>query len=205
MILDMLILMEKETMLSTLSYFQVILASCLAWVAPFCMGYILWTTILDYNHPMPWYGIFCGVTSVILGTVIMPRVLSSGLFDKKEFNRKSNYFVGYELLWVVVTILKILLSSIFKQTENTDAQCVIAVLIPIVKKCSLLAYSKMMKQIIGNENERANVLLTMTMNVTYGLFAAIFLISARSTTMVCMVVVEFLIKLNLNSSALKWS
>ena len=203
MILDMSILMERETKISTFSYFQVIIASCLAWIAPYCIGYILWTMILDFNYPMPWFAILCVLFSSIVGMVIMPRVFSSGVFDKKEFKRKSNYFVGYQLLWFFVMIVKNVLSAIFQQTANTDAQCVIAFLIPIVKRCSLLAYSKVMKQIIGTENERANVLLTITMNVTYGLFAAIFLTRARSTTMICMVVVEFLIQLNMTYCVVK--
>ena len=54
-----------------------------------------------------------------------------------------------------------------------------------------------MKQIVGPENEKADVLLTVTINFSFGLYAAIFLIDARTITMVCMVMVEFLIQLNM--------
>ena len=56
---------------------------------------------------------------------------------------------------------------------------------------------------VGTEIEKANVLLTVTMNISYGLFTAINLIGARSTTLVGTVVVEFLIQLSLTYQVVK--
>ena len=60
-----------------------------------------------------------------------------------------------------------------------------------------------MKQMVGIENEKANVLLTVTINIAYGLFTAIVLIGARNITMVGMVAVEFLIQLNMTYQVVK--
>ena len=60
-----------------------------------------------------------------------------------------------------------------------------------------------MKQMVGTENEKANVLLTITMNINYGLWTTINIIGARGTTIVCMVVVEFLIQLNMTYQVVK--
>ena len=145
-----------------------------------------------------------GPVNYIVQIVIIPGFSSSSLFRKQEFKRKLKIFLRFQLLWYMVVMVKNVLKWIFIHLQDTDAQCAIAVLVPIAKKCTLLAFSKLMKEMVENENEKANVMLTVTMNIAYGLFTAINLIGARFTTMVGTVVVEFLIQLNLNSGVLKW-
>ena len=72
--------------------------------------------------------------------------------------------------------------------RETDAQCVVAILIPIAKRSTNLVFSKVIKQMVGSENERANVMMAVTVNVTYALFSSIILVGARSATIICMVV-----------------
>ena len=117
----------------------------------FCIGYIFWTKILDYNAPVPWFIVFYGVPSLIVGAVAIPIFAPYGCFEEQEFKRKSSNFVKYELLWVLFSFVKPLLSKIFDKLKYTDAQCVIAFLVPIVKRCTNLILSKVINQMVGTE------------------------------------------------------
>ena len=203
LILDLSILMDRETMISPWMYLKVISTYLLSWIIPFCSCYFLWTAILHYNHPMPFVGLICKLSSSIVAIVTTPIFVLSGHFGKREFKRKSNNFFSYQLLWFVDGIVKDLLSRVFSQLRETDAQCLVAILIPIAKRSTHLVVSKVIKQMVGSENERANVLLAVTVNVSYGLFTSIVLIGGRSATIICMVVGEFLIQLSMTYQVVK--
>ena len=203
LVLDLSILMDRETLISPWMYLKVNSTYLLSWIIPFCSCYFLWTAILDYNHPMPFVGLICKLSSSIVAIITTPIFVLLGHFEKQEFKRKSNNFFGYQLLWFVDGIVKDLLSRVFSQLRETDAQCLVAILIPIAKRSTHLVISKVIKQMVGSENERANVLLAVTVNVSYGLFTSICLIGARSITIICMVVGEFLIQLNMTYQVVK--
>ena len=82
---------------------------------------------------MPYIGVLFGVPSIIIGIVAVPMFAPFRFFEKQEFKRKSINFIKYQLLWIVVGQVKELLSKTFKELRYTDAKCVIAVLVPIVK------------------------------------------------------------------------
>ena len=141
---------------------------------------------------MPFFADICNIPVMIVVFINVPMLGISRLLEKKEFKRKRNHYFMFQLLWFVVHIAKALLSLIFEQLQNSDAQCIIAVLLPMVKRCTNSVFSEQMKKMIGTENEIGNVLVSVSINYSYGLWAAISMIGARSTTMVCMVAVDFL-------------
>ena len=203
LILESSILMEREKMMSFWMHLKMISTYLLSWIIPFCCCYFLWTAILQYNHPMPFVGSICNLSSSIVAAITTPISVLSGLFGKQEFKRKSNHFFRYQSLFFVDTIVKLFLSRVFKLLRETDAQCVVAILIPIAKRSTNLVFSKVIKQMVGSENERANVMMAVTVNVTYALFSSIILVGARSATIICMVVGEFLIQLNMTYQIVK--
>ena len=66
MMVDFSTLMEDETVISIGLYLKVIMANLLSWIIPYCSCYILWTKILDYNHPMPFATKVCYLFSYLL-------------------------------------------------------------------------------------------------------------------------------------------
>ena len=74
--IDLSILMEKETMISIVLYLKVIVVYLLSWIVAFCSCYILWTIILGYNHPMPQVGILCYLFYFHVVILTLPRFLS---------------------------------------------------------------------------------------------------------------------------------
>ena len=94
MMVDFSTLMEDETVISIGLYLKVIMAYLLSFIIPYCSCYILWTKILDFNHPMPLVGIICFLFYFIVAILTLPRFLSSGLFEKQELNMKLTISPG---------------------------------------------------------------------------------------------------------------
>ena len=87
-----------------------------------------------------------------------------------------------------------ILRFIFSRIEDTDIEFIIAVVIPLSKVCAKLVLSKAMYRMVGTENQKANVYLGITINVVYGLFVATRIVGARSSTVFCIVVMDFMIQ-----------
>ena len=112
-IVDLSILMERETMISIGLYFKVIFACWLSWIVSFCSCCVLWTKIFDYNHPMPLIGQLSNLFVSIVGFINIPRFSSPDLFEKQEFKRKLKIFIRYSLLWYMVIMVKMFIQLIF--------------------------------------------------------------------------------------------
>ena len=132
-------------------------------------------------------------------------MIPSHLLKEMEFKKRLKNFQLYYLIWVLTAFVKLFLQTVFKRLENTDEQCIIAFLIPVGKRFTAFLFSKVMHRMVGTKNEKANVALTISMHFTYGLILAIAFVDARSSTMICMVKVEFLIqsKMIMKCSAIK--
>ena len=86
------------------------------------------------------------------------------------------------------------LKAMFQKLADTNFQCIMAVLIPMSKVSTKLALSKIMDRVERSEKESANVLLASRVNFTYGYFVATKLAGARIITMICIVVIDFLMQ-----------
>ena len=135
-ILDLHILLGKDSIITIWVYLKVILALILTWSITYSFCYTLWTIVFGYNHPMPFFADICNIPVMIVVFINVPMLGISRLLEKKEFKRKRNHYFMFQLLWFVVHIAKALLSLIFEQLQNSDAQCIIAVLLPMVKRCT---------------------------------------------------------------------
>ena len=184
MIQDWWVLKERDSMVPIWSYLKVISITFLGWLMIFCTCNMTWIKILDYKPPMPNIGAICGFPTLIFGFVAVQMFVPDGFIETQESKRKSYKIVLYQLLWLIVPVVKNVLSNIFKELRNSDAQCVIAFLVPMAKRCTNLVLSKVMKQMVGTNSERASVSLMVSINTFIGFWVAITLVGARSTTMV---------------------
>ena len=55
-VLDFIVLFGKSSLVTVRFFLKNYLANYLTWIVGFCGIYIIWKMILEYNHPMPWYG-----------------------------------------------------------------------------------------------------------------------------------------------------
>ena len=201
--LDLSILMRRKPLISIDLYLKIVMVSTMTFLTSYCLCYVLWATILQYNPPMPFFGLI-GIQSAFVAQLIsIPFFIPFKFMKKEQFKCKLKIFILYESFWVMVSILKVMLARTFKKFESTDAQCIIAFLIPITQEFTNFVLSKLMIRIVGSENEKANVLVRVSINFSYDLFIAVSLVDARSTTIFCMAVIEFLTQVKMSYQIVK--
>ena len=76
-------------------------------------------------------------------------------------------------------------------------QWIFAVLVPALREMNRRVLSKLVDKMIGCDDEMANVLLNMNVNVFYAFFVAVRLSSSEIATVVCTIAVDFLLHLRI--------
>ena len=193
--LELYVLIGKDCTITIKMFLKTLLVSFLTGIGSFAIFFMIWTTMLKYNHPMPFVGLICFFLNRVTLVLSLPALLPSDLMKGVEFHKKVTSFMIFEFRWIMTTFIHSLLATIFRLLENTDVQGIMALLVPLTKRFAFFAFSKMMYRIVGKENERANLLPVIDINFGYGLFNAINLVGARGVTVFGMVAGEFLIQL----------
>lgn len=189
-LLDFIVLFGKSSVVTIRFFLKNYLANFLTRVIGFLVVYMIWTKILEYNHPMPWWGLILYFPNKIV-LLMLPREFS---FEEKTKKKLKN-FIWLEFGWILAGIIKTLLGTSFEKLRNTDAQCLMALMFLMSKKFVSFFLSKLMNRIVGSDNERANCNLTTHINLSYGVFIATCCIGARPATVVCLVAVDALMQL----------
>ena len=131
-------------------------------------------------------------------------MLPKEFLNEKESKKKLKWFVLYQLSWQLLHVLKFLLITIFNKLKNTDAQCVIALLVPMAEAFTSFIIGKIMHKIAGKENERANFSMESQINLNYRVFATTYLVEARNATVVSTVIISIIQQMIMNYQIIKW-
>ena len=202
-VLDLFLWTKKKSLLTfrfLAKYYSVVL---LTWITSFSVSYIIWTQISEYNHPMPLFGLLCRLTNWVVELASLTLLLKSHGLGENGFKMKLKFFCLYSALCIMVIFWKFCLSNIFNILDNTNAQCIIAILVPMSKKFSTYILAKVMHRAIGTENEGANVGLAASVHLSFGLFVATKMVGARVATIICMASVEILMQLKMSYQIVK--
>ena len=68
-VLDFVVLFQNTSVVTIRFFLKNYFATFLTWLICFCTSYIIWTVILEYNHPMPLIGLFLWLTSDVAARV----------------------------------------------------------------------------------------------------------------------------------------
>lgn len=194
-VLDIIVLFEKNSWVPTRFFLKNFLATFSTWIIFYCATYMIWTMVLEYNHPMPFFHVILShPTKMVSGAFLLLMLLREFSHDD-ESKKKLKHFVLFQFGWIMNVIIKLLLIFYFKASARSDAQCAIALLIPISQMLLSFVLSKLMNRMVGNDNDRANFTLDTQINLSYNLFTANTLVGGRSATGTCVQLVEMLLDL----------
>ena len=196
MFLDLIVFTDMKYFKSIKFFVKTSLASLVAMVGSYCFCYIFWTKIIEYNHPMPLVVLVCVPITMIVSTVSLRFFSPAVAITKDEYREKLRNHFLFVLLWLFVVFIQVpILRMIFQRLENTNAQCIVAILIPASKICNKRIFSKIVNRISGIENETANAALAVAINICFGMIVATRLVKARYATVGCMIIVELMVQL----------
>ena len=156
----------------------------------------VWTTYLEFHLPIPFCGLLTNVLVWLIGDCCLWSmvVFPSELKNKDEFRRKINRYLIYDMWWYFINFQRDILSFGFKAISG-ELQFIFALLIPVVKEMNKRILGRLVMRIVEKEDETANVLVSVRLNIHYALFVAIRMNGAEVRTVFFILMVDFLLQL----------
>ena len=201
--LEFFVLAKQDTFIPFRLFLKMYIFLLSAWIIVYSIFYFVWTIIFQYNHPMPFLGLFCFYPTTFLSLVALLTLFPRGVLSVLELAGNLKKFIFYQFGWIIAPLLNEFLNLIFRMLATTDVQFIMALLIPITKVCTNAAMSKVVQRMVGTKNESANVLLGSGINFCYGVFVATRLAGARDVTVCSLVAVDFLLQLRMSYSIVR--
>ena len=177
----------------TFSYFvKMYFWILLAWNIPFIACNSFWKYYLHFNTPMPLSGLLFLVAwwATLFGIWFFFPLETQ---EDNEVKGKLKTYVFYSLWWNVMAVQKDLLTIIFNHISG-NLQWLCAFLIPFLRSGNKCVLSMLVQKMSGND-ETANVVLGININVHYAFLIAVRFAGAETETIMSIVVVDFLIHL----------
>ena len=167
-----------------------------AWNVPFIGCNSFWKYYLNYNTPMPLSGaLFLVAWWVVLFGVWF--LFSMEKLEDSEVRGKLKTYFLYSLWWNIMQIQKDVITIVFKHTPP-KFQCMLAFVIPVLRSGNKFVLSKLVNKMSGNEDEMANVVLGININVHYAFLVAVRFAGAEKETVISLMIVDFIIHLIFN-------
>ena len=163
-----------------------------------------WTSVMGYQHPMPFVWIFVFLMAWIIVMCIhwSGKMFPTELRMNQEFRDEIKRYLPYEMWLFFMHIQKEVLSVAFTAI-SADFQFLFALLIPAAKEMNKIVLSKLMWKMIGREHNMANVLLGVFVNTHYALFVATRMVGAETQTVLSIILVDTLLHLWMTSKIIK--
>ena len=193
--LEFVILTKEKSLVSIsvgLKMFAIIFLSI---TCIFILSRVCWTSLMGLQHPMP----FLGICSFFVAWFLFICALRFGIVFPSElrmndvFRHKIRKYLMFDAWWLIISFQTDLLSFGFKIITGYT-QCLFALLIPLVKEMNKKILVKLMTKLVGNNDEKANVLLSGRLNIHFALFVAIRMNGAEDFTIASVVFVDFVLQ-----------
>ena len=168
------------------------------------MSTFVWTSYLEFHLPIPFCGLLLNVLVWLIGDCCLWSmiVFPSELINKEEFRCKINPYIVYDMWWFIINLQREALSFGFKAISR-EFQFIFALLIPAVKEMNKRLLGKLIRRTVGEEDEKANVLVSIRLNIHYALFVAIRMNGAEEQTVLSILIVDFLLQLWMTRQIIK--
>ena len=192
-VMDVFIYMGLESFPSVKVALKHYMRTMLAFVVPYGTFYFLWTYILNFNHPMPFLG-YGALISWIISLPLVWFLIPPHLRKIKERRKQIMMYILLQLVWILISIQKVGLTILF-ESLSAELQILMAAIIPLCRSFDLWIVSKLVVKMSGTDNELANTLYSVSMNLEFAVFVAVMLADANDLTVYCMLGAEFALHL----------
>ena len=114
-----------------------------------------------------------------------------------EVRGKMKTYFLYSLWWNIMNLQKDAITVAFKSIPD-NLQWIFAFLIPILRNCNKSVLSRLVNKMSGDDDEMANVVLGISINVHYAFLISVRFAGAEMSTVISLMVVDFLLHLGIN-------
>ena len=182
--------------------FKLFLALIIPFLLLYISCYMIWTVHYGHNHPMPYLAVSTTLPIRIIFVFELWIILPSDALVKQSFRKKLRIYMAYFTWYVTMIVQNEMLSYLFDNIQS-DWQFSVAFVIAACREFDHQIRSRMINKMMGDLDESAIALLTITVNTLYGIFVAIRLAGATWDTVVCFVAIDFLIHLKITYQVIK--
>ena len=188
------IIFKIKCMTSIETVARLFLASILGFVLPYLLCYVVWSTCLGYNHPLPFLGVFCVYPFWLVFMVRLWFEFTDYLRKKTKFRRRIQAYMLY-MLWLGVMGLQYSGLSGMLAMLPTEIQWIMAIIMPLMREFNSWILTKLTHTASSYDNSAAMFAMNTTLSCGYSLYVAITLASATEVTLYSILGVEFTLNL----------
>ena len=158
---------------------------------PYLSIYLIWTIILGNSYPMPFFVMATFMTSWVFYFVLIWIAIPSDLRKEKVVRMKIKAYFLYQCMWIVIQFQLTALTQIFQMlSAGLRPQWIMALLIPSFRALNYKILGKLVYKMTGSCNKLADILLSTSVDMYFGLYVAILLASASDFTVYCILGVD---------------
>ena len=184
---------NEKSLLTFWIMFRMYSIFVLAWAVPYIIAYLIWCHYLNYNWPIP----FLGYNYVLVDLVRPATIWISFPRDfrkEKIFKKNFKVYILYMFMALTCGILKEVISVLLK-TLPGYLQWIIAFLIQMQKSFEIFVMSRLVNRMEGGREEASQILLRISIDISYSIFIAVRLPDANLITVFFIIAVDFFLLL----------
>ena len=159
------------------------------------MSHLIWTVHLGFNHPLPNLGTVIILTTWIIAMIGHWFLLPSDLLAKEDFRKKLRTYIIYFLWNIIVNVAREGLSYLFYNFP-TKLQFIAPFFVAGFREFDKRITSKIVNKMMGQQDEPATALVSITISCVYGFFIAVRLTGATLATIFCTAAIDLVLHLN---------
>ena len=195
-LLNLTIWTQERSIISARVFLKLYCVYAIPQILLYILSYMIWCVYLGYNHPLPHVMIVLLLPVQILAMISFWLVLPSSLLEKETFRRKLRIYMVYCLWCILIAIQNEVLSFLFSNVP-ISFQFLVAFLVAACRELDKRVRSKMVDNMMGEQDEPAKALISITISGTYGFFIAVRLAGASFLTVVCVLAIDFFLLLKI--------
>ena len=176
-------------LLKTYSLFMV------TWTIPYVIAYMMWCQYLKYNWPIPFLG-YNYLVLLAVSPAVMWISFPRNLRRNKDLRLNFRLYYLYCVSALIFGVLREGISILFKALPGY-LQCVMAFLIPLLKRFETFVLSRFVNRMSGGQDEASKVLLGLSINSDYSFFIAVRLPDAEIATVCFIIAIDFFLQLKI--------
>ena len=191
--LNLAIWFKEDVLMSIKNFGRLYFLSVIPYTICYISAYSIWSVYLQYNHPLPNLALILQyIGASIPFTIGLWFVLPSSLLAEKDFRQKLRIYMFYQL-WIATTIIQNQVLMYFWRKLPVGFQFPIAFLIAGFRDLDMRVQSKLVTKMVGNQDESATALLSISVNARWAFFISIRLVGAELGTIFCAVTIEIML------------
>ena len=201
-VLNLTTWLKEESLMSIGTYLKMYCCSVIILTICYILCYAIWSVYLQYNHPMPNLNSAIGLINALTLMIEIWCLLPAHLLRDHKFRQKLRTYTII-MAWLTTTIAQNQFLIFLFGNFPAGFQFPVAFVFAAFRELDKQVHSRLVKRMMGNQDEPAAALLTINVSSRWSLFITIRLVGAEFATLCCTLAIDFLIHMGQTYKSIK--